>query len=300
MKLGLNLPVAGQTSVDLIGRVTAEAERIGVSSVWVADMLLRPTAQPIDFGNGMSIEMPPETAVQYEPLETLSYLAGRTQRIELGTSVLVSIWQNPPALARRLATLDQLSRGRLIAGLGQGWVPQGFEIAGVPMKRRGAGFEEHIQAMRACWGPDPVCFDGRYYSIPESEIGPKPVRPEGPRLLLGATSLPGVERAARLGAGINPVFWDWDSLTGLVEAFHAAALAAGRERGSLPVVLRVNGAVTVRPQTEQGPLTGTVEEVAKDLERLQALGVDHAFWAMFGQQPDDQLEAMQRLRETVG
>ena len=64
----------------------------------------------------------------------------------------MSILQNPPALARRLATLDHLSGGRLVAGLGQGWIPDAFQVAGVSMKRRGAGFEEHIQAMRACWG----------------------------------------------------------------------------------------------------------------------------------------------------
>ncbi|MDR3081462.1 MAG: LLM class flavin-dependent oxidoreductase, partial [Streptomyces sp.] len=194
MKLGLSLPVAGyNTTPDLIVRVAEEAERAGLDSLWTADALLRPTAQPIDFGNGMKIEMPPDTACQYEPLETLSYVAAKTTRIELGTSAVVSLWQNPPALARRLATLDQLSGGRLVAGLGQGWVPQAFRVAGVSLRRRGAGFEEHIRAMRACWGPDPVRFEGRFYEIPESEIGPKPVRPDGPRLLIGATSQAGVE-----------------------------------------------------------------------------------------------------------
>jgi probable F420-dependent oxidoreductase len=301
MKLGLNLPIAGHdTSPALIARVAEEAERIGLDSVWTADCLLRPTRQPIDFGNGMTIEMPPETASQYEPLETLSYLAGRTARILLGTSVIVSVLQNPPALARRLATLDQLSGGRLIAGLGQGWIPEAFQAAGVPMQRRGAGYEEHVRAMRACWAPDPVRFDGRFYQIPESEIGPKPVRAGGPLVLLGVASPQGVERAARLGTGINPVFWDWDTLTGLIETFRRAERAAGHEPGALPVVVRVNGEIGERPPAGRRPLTGAADQVAEDVERLRGLGVDHVFWAMFTTGPDAQLDAMRRLRAAVG
>lgn len=301
MKLGLNLPVAGHaTSPALIARVAEEAEAMELDSVWTADCLLRPTRQPIDFGNGMEIEMPPETASVYEPLETLSYLAGRTARIQLGTSVVVSVLQNPPALARRLATLDQLSGGRLIAGLGQGWIPDAFHAAGVPMKRRGAGYEEHLKAMRACWAPDPVRFDGRFYQIPESEIGPKPVRAGGPQVLLGVASPQGVERAARLGCGINPVLWDWETLSGLVETFHRAGQAAGHEPGTLPVVLRVNGDIGDQPLPERRPLSGTVDQVAEDVERLHGLGVDHVFWAMFATEPDAQLDAMRRLRAAVG
>lgn len=300
MKLGLALPVAGpETSPDLIVRVAEEAERIGLDSVWTADALLRPTAQPIDFGNGMKVEMPPETACQYEPLETLSYVAARTARIELGTSAVVALFQNPPALARRLATLDRLSGGRLVAGLGQGWIPQAFGVAGVSLKRRGAGFEEHILAMRACWGPDPVSFEGRFYRIPESEIGPKPVRPDGPRLLIGAAGMAGVGRAARLGVGLNPVFWSWEALADLVQAFHRAGRAAGHEPGRLPIVLRVNGELTDRSTPERPPLTGTVDEVSGDVERLRALGVEHAFWAMLRTHPEVQLDAMRRLRAAV-
>ena len=301
MKLGLVLPVAGyETSPELIVQVAEEAERIGLDSLWTADALLRPTDQPLDFGNGMKVEMPPATACQYEPLETLSYVAARTSRIELGTSAVVALFQNPPALARRLATLDRLSGGRLVAGLGQGWVPQAFKVAGVSLKRRGAGFEEHIRAMRACWGPDPVRFEGRFYQIPESEIGPKPVRPDGPQLLIGAAGEAGLRRAARLEVGLNPVFWSWDALIAMVEAFHREGRAFGHEPGTLPIVLRVNGDITNHASEERLPLTGTVDQVAKDVDRLRSLGVDHAFWAMFATDPDSQLDAMRRLRAAVG
>ena len=130
-------------------------------------------------------------------------------------------------LARRLATLDRFSGGRLIAGVGQGWMEQEFAAAGVSMKRRGAGFEEHLLAMRAVWGPDPVHFEGRFYRIPEADIGPKPVRPGGPRLMVGAASPAALERAGRLGVGLTMVIFDWDTIRASIETFRAAAGAAG-------------------------------------------------------------------------
>jgi len=208
MQLGLHLPMAGdQTTPATILRVAEEAERMGLASVWMSDGLLRPVQQPVDFGGGISIFMPPGSAHQCEAIETLAYVAARTNRIRLGTSVIGTLFQNPVTLARRLATLDLLSGGRLIAGFGQGWVPQAFSAAGMSPKRRGAGFEEHLRAMRSVWGTHPVRFDGRFYNIPESEIGPKPVRPGGPELVFAAATSTGGEHAARMRAGINPVLY---------------------------------------------------------------------------------------------
>lgn len=208
MELGVGLPTCGSVaSPEAIGRVAEQAERIGLATVWTFERLLRPT-EPIPLGGaGGPVMMPPEMwATVYDPLETLGYVAARTSRIGLGTYVLDTLFHSPVVLARRLATLDRLSGGRLLVGLGQGWMEQEFTAAGVPLARRGAGFQEHLEAMRAIWGPDPVCFQGRFYQVPESEIGPKPVRAGGPPLLVGASAPSAVERAARMGraAGGGP------------------------------------------------------------------------------------------------
>lgn len=300
MELGLHLPTAGDpTAPELILRVAQEAEGMGLASVWMSDGLLRPVQQPIDFGGGISITMPPESATQCDAIETLAYVAARTSRIQLGTSVIGTLFQNPVALARRLATLDLLSGGRLIAGLGQGWVPQAFAVAGVSPARRGAGFEEHIHAMRSVWGPDPVVFDGRFYQIPESQIGPKPVRRGGPRLLAGAASPAAVQRAGRMGIGIHPVLSTWEALHGLIQAFRRAAEAAGHDPATLPIVVRVNGAITSRPSAAPAPMTGTIAQVSEDIDRLAALGVGHVFWFMPGTEPGQQLDAMQELLAAI-
>jgi alkanesulfonate monooxygenase SsuD/methylene tetrahydromethanopterin reductase-like flavin-dependent oxidoreductase (luciferase family) len=196
----------------------------------------------------------------------------------LGTSVLDALFQSPVILARRLATLDQLSAGRLVAGIGQGWMEQEFEAAGVSMKRRGAGFEEHLLAMREVWGPDPVHFQGRFHRIPEADIGPKPVRPGGPRLVIGAASPSAIERAGRLGTGLTLVIFDWQTVREAIGTFRAAADTAGFEADSLPVMLQVNGSVTAEPLDERGPLLGSPEQVAADLDQAAELGVEHVYW----------------------
>jgi probable F420-dependent oxidoreductase len=285
MKLGVHLPVSGRgASADSISAVAEEAERIGLDSVWSWERLMRPTV-PIAMGGpgGPVMEAPEDFGCVYDPIETLTYVAARTHRISLGTSVLDALFQSPVILARRLATLDQLSDGRLIAGLGQGWMDQEFRAAGVPMARRGAGFEEHLLAMRAVWGPDPVTFEGRFYDVPEAEIGPKPVRPGGPTVLVGAASPVALERAGRLGLGLTLVIFDWDSVRQSIAVFRDAASAAGHDPDGLPIVLQVNGDLTEEPLDERGPLLGSPEQVAADLDEAASLGVEHVYWHFFGE-----------------
>ena len=297
MKLGVHLPVAGKgASPETILQVAMEAERIGLDSVWSWERLMRPTV-PIALGGagGPVMDAPEMFGSVYDPIETLAYLAARTSRITLGTSVLDALFQSPIILARRLATLDRLSDGRLVAGVGQGWMEQEFEAAGVSMKRRGAGFEEHILAMRAVWGPDPVKFEGRFYRIPEADIGPKPVRPGGPRLIAGAGTPVAAERAGRLGIGLTLVIFEWNTIRETIETFRAAAGVAGHDPDTLPIMLQVNGNVSTQPLSERGPLLGSPEQVAADLDEAAALGVEHVYWNS-NEDPLSQLPLLAQLR----
>ncbi|MQA03475.1 MAG: TIGR03619 family F420-dependent LLM class oxidoreductase [Streptosporangiales bacterium] len=297
VQIGAALPIAGRDiSAEAIATVAETAERMGLGSVWTNERLLRPV-EPIPMGGpgGPVMDGPPEWANIYDPLEALSYVAARTERILVGTSVLVALFQAPVVLARRLATLDHLSGGRLLAGVGQGWMAQEFAAAGVPMRRRGAGFEEQLEVMRAVWGPNPVRYEGRFYQVPECEIGPKPVRPGGPAVLVGAATPRSVERAARLGLGLTLVVFDWDALRETISTFRRTAAAAGHDGDALPLTVQVNGAVSADgPADDRAPLTGAVEQVADDLLELDRLGVDHVFWAMID--PGEQLDVLGQLR----
>jgi alkanesulfonate monooxygenase SsuD/methylene tetrahydromethanopterin reductase-like flavin-dependent oxidoreductase (luciferase family) len=184
MELTIALPHTGKlASPETIAYAAKEAERMGCGTVWVLERLLRPV------GGGM----PDSYAKVYDPMETLAWVAAKTERVRLGTSIMDALFHVPVVLARRFATLDHLSGGRVIAGLGQGYAPQEFVAANIPLSRRGAGFEEFIEAMRAAWAPDPVSFSGRFYTIPESEINPKPLQDGGPPIVIAAMKAAAVE-----------------------------------------------------------------------------------------------------------
>jgi probable F420-dependent oxidoreductase len=279
MELGIALPTSGPlASPANIARVAQEAERLGYAALWTYERLLRPLAD-VPMPGGPPQRIPEQYRLTFEPLETLSYVAALTTRITLGTSVIDALLHPPVVLARRFATLDQFSGGRVIAGLGQGWMPQEFETANVPMRRMGAGMDEAIAAMRACWGPDPVEYEGRFYRIAPSEVNPKPVQAHLP-VLLGAMTPAGIQRAARIADGLNPIAVSEEVLLGLAGGFRDAARAAGRDPATLTVVARANVPITSKPLGEGRPyLGGSPRQIADDLARLEGKGVDHVLFA---------------------
>jgi len=302
MKFGFALPQTGPlASPQAIVEAAQEAERGGYATVWVLERLLRPlTPRSADGKPGRP--MPEAYAVAYDPIETLTYVAAKTTRIQLGTSIMVAPFHVPVMLAKRLATLDQFSGARVVAGLGQGWSEEEFAAANVPLRRRGAGFEEFVAAMRAAWGPDPVNFTGRFYRIPPSQINPKPVRPEGPPILIAAREPAAVERAARMGAGLHPIATDWESFAQTVARFRRAAQAAAHDPAGLPIVVRTNTTVTESPAPDpRPPLSGSHDQVADDLRRLGDLGVAEVFFDMnrFAISLRDQFRILDRLRSAA-
>jgi alkanesulfonate monooxygenase SsuD/methylene tetrahydromethanopterin reductase-like flavin-dependent oxidoreductase (luciferase family) len=149
--------------------------------------------------------------------------------------------------------------------------------------------------MQAVWGPDPVSFEGRFYRIPEADIGPKPVRPGGPRLMSGAGSTAAAERAGRLGVGLTLVIFDWDTIRETIETFRTAAGAAGHDADTLPIMVQVNGNVTAEAVDERGPLLGSTDQVAADLDQAAKLGIEHVYWNS-DDDPLSQLPLLERLR----
>jgi probable F420-dependent oxidoreductase len=254
---------------------------MGLASLWVSDRMLLPT-RPKDTFDGDP--WPEIFATAYDPIEMLTLVAARTRKVRLGTSVMSALFQNPVTLARRFATLDGLSDGRAIAGIGQGDFRDEFETANVPIKRRGRGFEEFVRAMRAVWGPDPVSFTGDFYNIPESRIGPKPVQPGGIPMLLGAFAPASLERAARIADGIMPAAGrstTIEKLSQTINNFRDMVRRAGRSPEEMKWILRVHNPLDKEKTKESRALLGgTPKQVSEDLPRLRDLGIDHVFYDM--------------------
>src|SRR5437588_10579571 len=168
MQLGIHLPHAGeQATPDKIRRAAMRAEDLGFDDVWVSEHIIMPRASF------------PRSPLFYDPVLTLTWVAAVTERVRLGTSVLVLPMRHPLPLAKELSTLQNLSDGRLILGVGVGWLEAEFAALGAPFHERGRRMDEGIAMMKAVWSQDPVNFEAKYIpaEIREMTMLPQPANP---------------------------------------------------------------------------------------------------------------------------
>jgi probable F420-dependent oxidoreductase len=273
MRFGFALPQVG-TAVgpEALVTVAKRAEDLGFDSLWVLDRILWPVnpRAPYPIGDG---SLPVKYKSVLDPLETLTFVAAHTRRIALGTSVLNLPWYTPVLLARRLTTLDILSAGRLKVGFGIGWSPDEYEAAGVTWQERGKRADELIQALKKIWTTDPVEFQGKYYRIPKSVIGPKPVQKPHPPVYMAAYAPSALKRVAAEANGWFPVGIPLSGVGPMFEAIKGMAKEAGRDPSALELIVRANVEIHNSPiQKDRGDFSGTLEQIAEDVKATQKLG----------------------------
>jgi probable F420-dependent oxidoreductase len=229
---------------------------------------------PVDGGLG------PSHRSVLDPVLPLAHVAGHTDRIRLGTATICAPFTAPALLAKTLTSLDVLSGGRLIAGLGMGWLPQEYAAAGVPYARRGERMEEYLRCLEALWTQDPVEFAGEFYTVPRSHVAPRPVQRPQPPVLLGGAAAPALRRAGRLAQGwICSSRHDLSNLGAAIETVREGARDAGRDPEAVQIVVRgVVDLVDDDPGGQRRPLQGTREQVLGDLAALRAQGVTEVFF----------------------
>ena len=225
--LANNMGIAdAQVVIDLARR----AEALGFDSVWVHDHVFNAERIAERLGD----------RPYYDPLTILTYVAAVTERIRLGTSVLVLPYHNPLRLAKEAATLDVLSGGRLIMGVGVGSIPAESEALGSPYAERGAITDEAIAIMKELWTAETPSFAGRYHSFSGMKFSPKPVqRPHIP-IWIGGSSRAAVRRAVRVGDGWQPLRLSVDELSEGLTYLRAQAAVAGRDPDSIAIAISVN------------------------------------------------------------
>ena len=203
--IGLCLPQLGEhVTLDAVRGFCLRAEELGYSSLWVQDHFMWPLAPRRGYGGRSGAPIPHQYKSVFAPTELLTAAAAWTSNVALGTSILVAGNHWPVSLAVRLATIDHLSNGRLIVGLGVGWNAEEHDAAGTSIETRGERIDDFLQAMLACWGQDPVSHDGPFFQIPPSVIRPKPLQTPRPRLLSGMWSARGLDRTAAHYDAWNP------------------------------------------------------------------------------------------------
>lgn len=229
--VGLCLPqLGGQVDREAMRGFTESAQELGFASLWVQEHLFYPHDPVSGYAARPGLAIPQAYRSTLSALETLTAAAAWSSTVELGTSVLVAGYHRPVQLAQRLATIDVLSGGRLTVGFSVGWSDDEHQQMDVDPRTRGRRADELLDALEACWGPDPVQFTGEFFTIPASDVRPKPVQRPRPRLLSGMRSPAGLVRTAQR-------FDIWNPASGTLEQILeiAAGLQEQRPEGLAPL-----------------------------------------------------------------
>jgi len=258
MRIGMHLPQFREdVDAGLLGGAARAAEEAGLDDVWVSDHVLLPAG---------SVRPP---ARFHDALTILTYAAAVTERVGLGTSVLVAPHRHPVVLAKAIASLDALSGGRAIAGIASGWHRQEIAAVGGDWRTRGAYTDETIAVCRALWSGEER-YAGRFTVFEGMRLEPGPARIGGPPVWVGGNSDAGIARAARLGDAWHTTISDPGRLAGRIRDLRAAEAEAGRRPGEV--------AVSVRARIPVG-------EAAALVAALEPLGVVHLLVDLPGTDP---------------
>ena len=254
----LGFPATPQGILD----TAVKAEELGFDAVFVNDHVIVEDSERSE----------PWRQV-YDPLMSLAYVASRTSKIALGTSVLIMPYRNPVVTAKMISTLDQMSNGRAIVGVGSGWNETEYNALDVPFRERGARTNEYLRLWKACWEPDPVSFHGRFFSFDNLYTNPKPVQQPHPPIWVGGTSHASLRRAARFAQVWQPTPMALPALVSNWQYLNDVSAEIGREE---PPRVRMSFRVNITSITgysssgsERLRGYGTTEQIASDLNRFR-------------------------------
>jgi len=283
MKFGISLSGLGARHYPEVASI---AEANGFDSLWMPEHLIFPVEMPAHYSYTPDKlpPMPPDTPA-FDPFVVLGAVASRTSTIKLGTGVYILPLRHPVIVARSVITLDRMSGGRVLFGIGVGWMPDEFEIVGEDFSNRGKRADEMIRLMRELWTEDTIEFHGDYYDIPPVKFQPKPVdRQRGIPIIVGGTSPGALRRAGQLGDGWihhtdikvslykgeeNPGVDedDWKALADHLEVIRRHRAEAGREQVPFEVVAGMGTSLdAVRRAADMGVTTVSVGPRVKNLK----------------------------------
>jgi len=281
------------THRELLFALTDIAEEAGLDAVWVGDHVAFPDnpSSPYPYD---ARPLLPAASAPLDPIATLCVLAGRTTRVRLGFGVLVLPYRHPLITAKLVTSLDVFSAGRVVLGVGTGWMPEEFAACGVDFDARNDICDEYLQYLRACWTGRPS-FDGDHVAIDDMTVLPRPISGGGTGIpvWVGGNGARALRRAARWGDGWNGLYAPPDRFAVLLERLRAACEGEGRDPDELEISL--HGVMV--------PMHDDAEGWAAFGDRLReyaALGVSHAAIGLAGEHADDGRRALTRLVESVG
>ncbi|WP_432198183.1 TIGR03619 family F420-dependent LLM class oxidoreductase [Streptomyces sp. bgisy027] len=297
MQIGFTLPQMGPLAhqPEEVARFAREAETLGADSLWVGDRLLAPVDPTVGYAGGDLI--PEAFHSVLDPFALMTVAATVTERVRIGSNVLVAPWYAPALLARSLTTIDRISGGRLMPGFGMGWSPEEYQAVGIPMGERGARLDECLDALEELWSANPAGYQGRYWQIPQTYADIKPAQAPRPPLYLAGFAPAAMQRVAQRADGWLPVHvpgagqFDPTSVNEPMRSIRARAKEFGRDPAALRMVLRVYPA----SGASLDQVVDTIMRAGRDTD------VDHAFVDMMNiaASVDDSLDKVERILKAV-
>ena len=291
MKFGFIIPHNfGLDDPDDVVNIGTTAEELGFDSVWVNHHILNVGYIFDRLGS----------KPYYDAITVLTWVAAHTERVRLGTTVLVLPYLNPLVLAKTLATLDVMSKGRLNVGVGVGALKPESDALGSVYGTRGRYADESINIMRELWTSEDPEYDGEFYSFSEVKFSPKPAQKPGPPILVGGISRPALRRAATLGDGWHPLRPSMTELADNIQVIRRIATEARRDPSEIEVSVRTELDVTDSPSDgEASTMIGTVDQLRSTIEQYEKLGVSELVLSVSTNDVDRILRTQDRFADLV-
>jgi probable F420-dependent oxidoreductase len=295
MRFGIWLPNCRHLATpEIIRHAAVRAEALGYDSVWVSDHVVVPRANVGNFGETI-----------FDPLVTLAVVAGATSRVRLGTTVLIVPYRQAVVTAKMVSSLDALSGGRVVLGVGAGWVAAESAMLGVPFAERGPMTDEYLHAMRELWTSPSPSFAGKYVRFHDLHFEPRPIQKPHPPIWVGGHSRAALRRTVDLGAAWHPINRTPEELRAGVAELARLSRARGR---ATPPALTLRNDVRVLRSGESAPpsahagrvVAGEPAALVEQIAELAACGVEELVLELLaadGRELDEQMAAFaERVR----
>lgn len=287
MRFGVHLVASGKMiEGEKIARVARRAEELGYDSLWVSDHIVFPTVLRSAYPYSPDGKLPLDpTNPLLEPFTVLAYAAAVTKTVKLGTSVVIVPYRDPIVTAKVISSLDVLSGGRFIFGVGVGWLDEEFRALRLNMKDRAAQTKEALLVMKACWTQEDPEFHGKFFDFSGIKFSPKPRQNPHPPIWFGGNSMPALKRAVEQGDGWHSVWMTPEEVADTANTLRGLCAKAGKDFSKFPLTINVNHKV---------PLT--VENVKK----YEAAGISMMFIPRyFNSDVEDMIKNMEDFAREV-
>lgn len=300
MQYGVHLPQLGRTADrKTLIEWAEEADRLGLHSGWVSDHVAWPREIESKYPYTDDGSFPGGFDMPWlDPLGTLMFVAARTERLKLGTTVLILGYRPPVLTAKFWASLDVLSEGRTLLGVGVGWMKEEFDVLGMPYDHRGARGDEQLEVFDRLFSNANPSFDGRFYQFPEIGFSPKPVQSPVP-IWVGGNSDAAFRRTARYGHCFHAAFQKRATVVEEWAAVRAACEAIGRDPGEVELSIRLYLDPDARMEPAKS-IQGSADQMAATVADWAAIGVDHILVdVVAGGGPQGRLDALRSFMTDV-